>query len=72
MMKQGKLKGKGDKAKSTICRKQKKNPPRPEPEQEELSDNDINEMVDKEDADFLQEAAVSRSYNLLKRIRFNK
>jgi len=72
MMKQGKMKGKGDKRKSTICRKPVKNPPRPEPVDEEVSDDDMRDMVETEDVEFLHDAAASRSYNLLKRIRFNK
>ncbi|XP_059486396.1 nucleolar complex protein 3 homolog [Neocloeon triangulifer] len=73
LMKRGKLKGKVNKNhRADITRKTVKNPPRPEPVVEELSDDDMKDMVEEGDVDFHRDAAAAKSYSLLKRIRFNK
>jgi hypothetical protein len=72
MIKQGKMKGQNSARNATITRKPMKNPPRPEPVPEEESEDDMMDMIESEDVDFLHNAAASRSYSLLKRIRFNK
>lgn len=57
---------------ATITRRPVKNPPKPEPVPEEESEDDMKDMIEDEDVEFLHNAAASRSYSLLKRIRFNK
>ncbi|XP_065336013.1 nucleolar complex protein 3-like isoform X2 [Cloeon dipterum] len=72
LMKQGKLKGKGNRHMSTICRNPKKNPPKPEvPPVEEASDDDMQDMMDKDDIQFLKDSSAARSYKILKRFNFN-
>jgi len=75
LSKQGKLKYRRHKKKSELLHKKKKNhqpiSKLPE-EEEEQSDHgeELLQMVEKDDLEFLQNAVTSHSYSLLNHIRF--
>lgn len=75
LSKQGKLKCRRHKKKSVLLHKKKKNH-QPESklpeEEEEQSDHgeELLQMVEKDDLEFLQNAVTSHSYSLLNHVRF--
>jgi nucleolar complex protein 3 len=77
LSKQGKLKHRRHKKKSAVSHKRNASvQPKLDPVQEEEEQSDHGEellqMVEKDDVEFLQNAVASRSYSLLNHIRFTE